>query len=264
MATRSARRWSGTTLLAAGLVAASGCGLPFMLNAEAREQWKQTYTLAQGGSFELHNTNGRIEVRVADGDQIDVVADKVVRAGSDEDAKNALKRLEITARVTPTLVRLDVDTHTLGLHLNQSQHVDFVVKVPKWAAVTLVSTNGDIDVANLGGAFDVETTNGRVQAEGLANTASVESTNGAITLDFAKLGDGGVKCETTNGKIEVIIPRDSKAQLSARVTNGAISTSGLEISATEQSRRRVEGAIGGGGPAITLETINGLITVRGR
>jgi hypothetical protein len=48
------------------------------------------------------------------------------------------------------------------------------------------------------------------------------------------------------------------------VTNGAISTSDLNLSATEQSRRRVEGAIGGGGPAIRLETTNGLITVRGR
>lgn len=264
MATRSARRWSGTTLLAVGLVAASGCGLPFMLNAEAREQWKKTYTLAQGGSFEVHNTNGRIEIRVADGDTVDVVADKVVRAGSDEDAKNALKRLDITETVSPDRVRLDVDTHSFGMHINQSQHVDFVVKLPKWAAVTLVSTNGDIDVANIGGKFSVDTTNGRVQAEGLTNTARVESTNGAITLDFAKLGDGGVTCETTNGKIEVIIPRDSKAQLSARVTNGAISTSDLNLSATEQSRRRVEGAIGGGGPAIRLETTNGLITVRGR
>jgi DUF4097 and DUF4098 domain-containing protein YvlB len=264
MATRSARRWSGTTLLAVGLAAASGCGLPFMLNAEAREQWKKTYTLAQGGSFEVHNTNGRIEIRVADGDTVDVVADKVVRAGSDEDARNGLKRLDITEAVSSDRVRLDVDTHSFGIHMNQSQHVDFVVKLPRWAAVTLVSTNGDIDVANIGGKFSVDTTNGRVQAEGLTNTARVESTNGAITLDFAKLGDGGVTCETTNGKIEVIIPRDSKAQLSARVTNGAISTSDLNLSTTEQSRRRVEGAIGGGGPAIKLETTNGLITVRGR
>jgi hypothetical protein len=264
MATRSARRWTGTVLVAAGLAAAAGCGLPFMLNAEARDQWKKTYTLAPGGSFEVHNTNGRIEIRVGDGDTVDVVADRVVRAGSDEDAKGALKRLEITETVSPDRVRLDVDTHSLGMQMHVSQHVDFVVRVPKWAAVKLVSTNGDIDVADIGGAFSVETTNGRIKAEGLNNSASVESTNGAITLDFAKVGEGGITCETTNGKIEVIIPRNSKALLSARVTNGAISTSDLDLSATEQSRRRIEASIGGGGPTIRLETTNGAIEVRGR
>ncbi len=247
------------------LVIASGCGLELSLTAEARDQWKKTYTLAQNGSFEIHNTNGKIEVRVGDNDQVEVTADRIVKAATDEAAKDALKHFEIAETVSPDHVGLDATSHGLNIDMHLSRRVDFVVRVPRWAAVKLVSTNGEIDVADLGGAFTVETTNGAIRGTNLSNTTSVETTNGAVTLDMARLGDGGVRCETTNGKIEVLLPHDAKATISARVTNGAVSTSGLDLSKSgDTSRKRLEATMGGGGPSIRLETTNGLIALRSR
>jgi hypothetical protein len=264
MVTQSVRRWSHSAGAAALLFLAGACGLQFALGAEAKDQWKKSYTLAPGGSFEIRNTNGRIEVRTGDGNTVDVVADRVVRAATDEGAKDALRRLEIAETVSPDRISLDATGHGMGLQINISKRVDFVVHLPRWAAVKLVSTNGDIDVADLGGSLAIETTNGGIKGTGLANTTTVSSTNGTVTLEFAKLGDSGISCETTNGAIQITIPRDSKARLSARVTNGTITTSDLELSASEQSRRRLEASIGGGGPAIRLETTNGLIQLRGK
>jgi hypothetical protein len=263
MTTRTSRRWHAA-IVAAGLIAATGCGIPFSFSAEAKDQWKKSYTLAPGGSFEIHNTTGRIEIRAGDGDTVDVVADRVVRAGSDEDARNALKRFEFTEKVTPDQILIDTTSQGLGLEMNVSKHADFVVHLPRSAAVKLVGTNADIDVADVGGVLTVETTNGKVNATSLGNAATVETTNGAVYLDFANVGAGGISCVTTNGRIEIVIPRASKASLSARVTNGAISTQNLDIAATEQSKRRLDASIGGGGPAIRLETTNGLIELKGR
>ncbi|MFI5177372.1 MAG: DUF4097 family beta strand repeat-containing protein [Vicinamibacterales bacterium] len=264
MLTESVRRWSYAAFGAAWLVFAGACGLQFAPGAEAKDQWTKSYTLKEGGSFEIRNTNGRIEVRTRDGNTVDVVADRVVRAATDEGAKDALRRLEIAETVTPDRVALDATGHGMGLQINISKHVDFVVHLPRWAAVKLVSTNGDIDVADLDGSFNVETTNGRIRGTGLGNATTVSSTNGAITLEFARLAEAGISCETTNGAIQVTIPRDSRARLSARVTNGTITTSDLELSASEQSRRRLEASIGGGGPVIRLETTNGLIQLKGK
>lgn len=264
MTTRPVRQVFGWVLAAAWVMLTAGCGLQLSLSAEAHDQWKKTYKLAQGGTFEIHNTNGRMEIRTSDTDTVDVVADRTIRAGSDEGAKDALRRMEISETVSPDRILLDTTGKSMSLEVNISKKVDFVVTLPRWAAVKLVSTNGDIEVTDLSGALTVETTNGRVRATGLGNGAKVDSTNGAITLDFAQVGESGISCETTNGAIQVTIPANSKANVSARVSNGAIVTKGLVVSATEQSRRRLDGSIGGGGPAIHLTTTNGLVELKGR
>jgi hypothetical protein len=255
----------GSAFAAAWLVLLGGCGLQLSLNAEAHDQWKKSYTLAQGGSFEIHNTNGRMEIRTGDTDAVDVVADRSVRAGTDEGAKDALRRMEISETVSPDHIVLDsTGGGGMSMQININKKVDFVVTLPRWAAVKLVATNGDIQVTDLTGMLTVETTNGRVKATGLGNGAKVDTTNGAITLDFTKIADAGITCETTNGAIQITIPANSKASVSARVSNGTIVTKNLDLAATEQSRRRLDASIGGGGPAIRLTTTNGLIELKGR
>ena len=264
MTTRCVRQVLGSVLAAAWVVLGAGCGLQLSLNAEAHDQWKKSYKLAQGGSFEVHNTNGRMEIRTGDTDAVEVVADRTVRAGSDEAAKDALSRMEIGETVSPDHILLDTTAKGMNVQVNISKKVDFVVTLPRWAVVNLVSTNGDIEVTDLTGALTIDTTNGRVRATGLGTAAKVESTNGAITLEFDKVADPGITCETTNGAIQVTIPANSKATISARVSNGTIVTKGLDLSATEQSRRRLDASLGGGGPSIRLSTTNGLVELRGR
>jgi hypothetical protein len=244
--------------------AASACHFELSTDAEARDEWKRTYTLAPGGSFELRNTNGKIRLTPGDGNTIEVRADRIVKAGTEDAAKEALKQFEIAETVAPASVTIDTVSRGMGLTVRLQRHVDFDVRVPRWADIRIDSTNSDIDASGLQGEFRVETTNGRVTGSALEGGARVESTNGVINLDVAKLTDAGISCATTNGAITVTVPRDTRAQISARVTNGAISTSDLQLAVAEQSRRRLDGTIGGGGPSIRLETTNGSIAIKGR
>jgi DUF4097 and DUF4098 domain-containing protein YvlB len=231
---------------------------------EARDEWKRTYTLTPGASFEIKNTNGRIRITSVDGDTVEVKADRVVKAATDESAKEALKRLEIAESVSPKGVLIDGTNRNMGFTVGLQRRVDFDVRVPRWANVRLGSTNGDIEVSGLKGAFHAETTNGGILGSALEGGATIETTNGEVQLDFAKLAESGVSCETTNGRISVTVPRDTRARISARVTNGDINTSDLQLAVTEQSRRRLDASIGGGGPSIKLETTNGSIAIKGR
>ena len=256
-----------TSLIAAAvLVAASaslaGCGIHLMAQEEARDRWTKTYTIEPGATFEISNTNGRIEIAPADGNTLEVVAERIVKASTEERAKAVLAGFEIRETVEPGRVRLE--SRMTGLHLGVSRIVNYTVKLPSWTNVTIDTTNGDVRVAGLEGELRIQATNGRIEATGLGNGASVDTTNGAISLDFAKVGDQGIDCETTNGAITVALPRDANADVSARVTNGAISTGDLDLSLSEESRRRVEGRLGAGGARVRLETTNGAIRVRGR
>src|SRR5262245_44539162 len=144
------------------VVALTACTLP--LSAEAHDEWKRSYQLAQGGTVEIRNTNGEIRVEPADGSTVEVVATRVAKAGSDEDARSALKRIEITEKVAPNLVQLDSSRGGVGFEINVSRRVDYVLRVPRWANVTLHSTNGDITASGLTGTVRLESTNGEIKA----------------------------------------------------------------------------------------------------
>lgn len=250
--------------LAAALAMACACNIDLSTDVEARDEWKRTYTLAPGGSFELRNTNGKIRITPGDGDTIDVRADRIVKAATEEAAKEALKQFEIAETATPSSVTIDTTSKSMGVTIRLQRRVDFDVRVPRWADVRLDATNSDIEVSGLQGPFRAETTNGRIIGSALEGGARVETTNGVVNLDVAKLTDAGISCETTNGTITVSVPRDTRAQISARVTNGAITTSDLQLAVAEQSRRRLDATIGGGGPSIRLETTNGSISIKAR
>jgi hypothetical protein len=258
-----ARSVSAAALALAAAVAA-GCNLQLSAGAEARDQWTRTYTLAQGGTFEIREPNGTIRIEAVDGDRVDVVAERIARAASDEAAKDLLSKMEIAEEISPARIALDGTQREGARILHGSRKVNYTVKLPRWAKVAVYTSNGIVDVTGLAGALRVEATNGSVQARGLESAAQVETTNGTARLEFAKVGDQGITCETTNGTIVVSVPKDTKASLSARVTNGSIRQENLPLEVIEQSQRRLDGTLNGGGAEIRLSATNGTIRIEGR
>ena len=258
------RRISAVLGVVAAVLAVAGCNLDLSSGAEAKDQWQRQYKLSRGGTLDLRNTNGVVRFEVTDEDGIDVRAERVVRANTDQAAKEALAAFEIRESASSDRVTIDSTTTGSGLTFNLQRRVEFHVRVPRWTNMKIETTNGDIEVTGgrVTGTVHVSTTNGRIRAGGLENTARASTTNGQIELEIAKLSEDGVACETTNGSIELAVPPDINAQLSARVTNGGIRTDGLTLVVAEQSRRRLDASIGRGGPAIKLETTNGAIDVR--
>jgi hypothetical protein len=258
----SARQTRFATFALSLLFSAAGCAVHFTPNVEARADWTRNYTLSRTGAVEIRNTNGRVHVRPSAGDAVEVVATRIAKARDDAAAKELLTKIVI--KETATADRLVLDSAGSDRDLGGSRQVDYIVKMPASASLTVVTTNGEVDVEGVTGAFSATATNGRIKAGGLQSTTKVETSNGEITLDLAQVGSGGVTCESTNGMIEVSIPRTAKADLSARVTNGDIDFGNLELTVKEKSRRRYDASVGGGGPEIRLETTNGAIRVTGR
>jgi hypothetical protein len=255
------RLWTGIGVLAAATLG-SACGV-VDLSAQATDTWTRHYTLKEGGTVEIRNTNGKTEVLAGDGDAVDVSATKVARAMSDERAKDALGDIHIDESVSPDHIGLDTRTGG-GIEISVSRHVDYVVHLPRWANVELGATNGEIKIRDVGGALRAQTTNGVIDAESLGGRANVSATNGRIALDFARIGDGDITCDTTNGAIRITVPTSAKATVDASVTNGGISMDGLDFAVSDKSRRHLEGTLNGGGSRIKLSATNGAIAVRGR
>lgn len=250
------------SMILAAVTSLAACGLQLSTDVEAKDEWSRSYTLAEGGTLSIKNGNGRIDVVGGDGPALTITAERIVKAPTEAAAKEQLALLEMNESASPD--RVSVDSSVRGLSINISRRVNYKITMPKGASLSLTSTNGDIHVTGVGGAFSAEASNGRITATGLQTSAKVSTTNGVIDLAFDRVGDGGITADTTNGTIELSVPKATNADLTARVTNGAISNEGLDIQISELSRRRLDGRLGTGGPAIRLETTNGAITVKGQ
>jgi hypothetical protein len=201
------------TALAAAIVALSACNLQIGTGVEAREDWDRTYTVTAGATLEIREANGKISIEAVDGDQIQVHATRVAKAPTDEAARAALKDFSIAETATADRVELDSGLRGVQTPTRVSLRTDYVVKVPRALNVTLKATNGDVDIAGVNGALNVDTVNGRVNGTGLAGSADVSAMNGQLKLEFAALGDAGIRCKTVNGQIVVTIPKSAHATL---------------------------------------------------
>lgn len=255
-------RTASAALLILAAAVSTACNLQISTDVEAKDTWTRSYPITATGSFSIINGNGRITVDAADINTIEVTAERIVRAGTEEVANEQLKLWEIEEQVSADSVSLDSSTRGLTVRVSRNAH--YTVRVPRGLAVTLKSSNGDVAVTGLTGAFSASASNGRITGNDLHGSAQVSTTNGVIHLTMAAIAENGVSAETTNGQVIVTLPRTANANLTARVTNGAISHENLDVQVVEQSRRRFDGRLGTGGPTVRVETTNGEVRIVGR
>jgi len=236
-----------------------------LASGRASDEWKKTYTVTPGGRFDVKNGNGRVTIEQgADDSTIDVRAERVVKASSDEAARDILKQVEIREDVKPDSVRLE----TKGPQNRGRTNIEvrYFIKVPKSIKVEARTTNGGVQLNGIGNEVTASSMNGGIKGEGLSGHIDANTTNGGGEIELASVSDAGVKLETVNGGVQLQLPKTAKADISARVVNGGVhidDTLSLE-STGEKSRRNVEGRLNGGGSRIDLSTTNGGIHVTGR
>lgn len=225
---------------------------------KAQDEWKRTYTLPAGGRLEITNVNGVIDASPAEGREIDIRVERISKSSNDERAQELLKKIEIVETVSSDSVRLE--TKVPKISWGRSGHeVRYWVKVPKGLAVNFKTVNGGVRLENLDGRIVAETTNGGVRGRGLRGTIEASTTNGGVQVTMAAVS-GDIKLDTTNGGITLKLPSDTKANLEASCVNGGIGVDGFDVQG-EKSRRRLTGTINGGGARISVETVNGGVSI---
>jgi hypothetical protein len=245
------------------VVTLAGCDLVMTdLSAKATDEWKRTYTLAAGARVEVLNVNGKIEVGPADGNTVEIRAEKIARGASEVAAKEALGRIEILEQASERDVRIETRVAKTGMFGHGGAEVRYFVKVPAGTELRVRTVNGGVNLADVSGILQANTTNGGIDAQRVSGSLQAGTTNGGIDVVMDKVAEGGVQLETTNGGIDLRIPKDTAATVSARLSNGRIDASSLDLQVDgEATRRRLDGRMNGGGARISLETTNGGITI---
>lgn len=227
----------------------------------AREEWSRTYSLAKGGSLEIVNTNGPIVVNAATGSQVEVLAIRQARAGTEEEAQALLKETAIAEEVSPNRVAIQTPNGNGILRGRRSISVEYQVKVPAGVQITVKTENGGIGLHDVDGDVTASTTNGGIRGTNLAGAVSAHIVNGGIVMGVARVA-GPIKLDAVNGGIRLDVPTGVNADLEAHAVNGGVSTDdGFAITVSERSRTRVSGKLNAGGTPITLSTVNGGVRI---
>src|ERR1700730_5833579 len=219
------------------------------------KEFNQTYPLQPGGSFELQNVNGTVDVQGWDRDTIEIHAVKT--------AKNRESDLE--------LVSIDVDAKpgvvSVATRYPQNEGVEvaveYTVHVPHCAHVEHLGTvNGTLRVSGIERVEDLRTVNGSIQVYEGGGSVHAHTTNGNVHLELSHVQDkNGAMAETTNGSVLLALPADTQADLEARCLNGSFSSELPLALESTQRPRETHGKLGKGGVPIRLHTINGGIRV---
>jgi hypothetical protein len=218
----------------------------------------RTVTLPATAALDVDGgPNGGIEVEAWTGTQIEIEARVTARASDEARAEELLRSVEIIAeggRIAADGARQE---------RRESWTVSYRIRVPTDTDLTLSTTNGGIDVANVSGDIDFRATNGGVELIGLAGDVRGRTTNGGLRIELAgnSWTGSGMDVETTNGGVTMMIPEGYSAELEVGTTNGGIE---VDFPVTIQGRigrRALRTTLGDGGSPVRAVTTNGGVRV---
>jgi DUF4097 and DUF4098 domain-containing protein YvlB len=238
-------------MIVAAVVLAWALGVAAVPGFAISKEFNQSYPLQPGGTFDLQNVNGTVEVQGWNQDVVEVHAVKTAKLRESD-----LERVSI-----------DVNANTGGVSIatrypqNEGVEVavEYTIHVPHGAKLEHLGTvNGTLRVAGVDEVDELRTVNGNIEVFGADSTVHARTTNGNVRLELSHVhGIGGTLAETTNGSVVLALPANSQADLEARCLNGNfLSELPVEMQSSLKPRE-LHGKLGRGGVPIKLHTVNG-------
>lgn len=227
-------------------------------------------TVAQGAAIEVKGVNGDVIAEPSGSNEVEVVAEKRSRRSDPESVNIEVVQHGDGVTVCAVYPSRDGDRPNecapgSGGRMNVRDNdvtVKFTVKVPAGVRFVGRTVNGDVEAQHLGGAVALSTVNGSVNfstsASGRASTV-----NGSIKGNLGRADwSDTLEFNTVNGSVDLTLPNDLNTDVRAQTVNGDIATDFPLTITGRWSRRRLEGTIGGGGRLLSIETVNGGITLK--
>ena len=262
--------------------------------ADLSDTTSSRYTLQFAGSgehtLEVRAVTGNITVEAYDGTDVEVLVDRSLESWSRSDREAADREAKLDTADKSDRIRLVVrygDEPTCG-EINDRRNThwdrrawdvryDFTIRVPKNTRLDLCTINdGNIVVSGTRGDYSIRTINGRITMDDVGGSGEATTINGRVTATFANAPRSASRFKTLNGDVVLEMPAQLAADLRMKTFNGGLFTD-FEVEPVQQpinvSMRRENGKFvyrssgftsvraGGGGPELTLETMNGDVRV---
>ncbi len=173
-----------------------------------KEDFHYTYNMQPGGTLDVSNFNGGVEITGWDQNSIDVSGTRYA------ETEELLKLIKVEVQVSGGTARVR-SVRPEGTRGNMG--VRYVIRVPRRTTLgEIVSSNGAIQAADIEGTAHLRTSNGAVSASRLKGALRAETSNGRIQIVDL---EGGVYVRTSNGGVDV---KQVRGTVDAVTTNGEV------------------------------------------
>jgi hypothetical protein len=132
---------------------------------------------------------------------VKIVVKEHIRAGSDAEADDILKKLDLTLEQSGNEVTASAHyENSMGFHFGSwpPVEVDFIVTVPASASADLKTSGGDIIVSDLDGAVHAHTSGGDVKLGSIGGNIDASTSGGNVVLAE---GRSSVRLSTSGGNV---------------------------------------------------------------
>lgn len=259
---------------------------------EDRETIRRTFNVTSGSGPKkllVDNFTGYVHVNGYDGSEVQVTAEKHIRAESNEAVAEAKRDVKLDISQQGNFVRLYVDgpfrTHDGGSNYRGDRYYgytvqfDYEIQVPRDTELVLKTFNrGDIVVKATSAVFDVHNFNGGIDLQEMSGAGSVNTFNGPVKVAFTKNPPRESTFKTFNGSIDIYFQPGLDADLQLKTFHGGVysdfDVTTVPVTASGESRdgrfiyrssdRTMKVRAGKGGPQMSFDTFNGEIRLHSK
>ena len=238
------------------------------------QDFQRSYNLEAGGTVEIANVSGDINLTGYDGSAVVVNAFKQGRDAN---------LVEVEDLSTPGRVHLRAKYPD---QCNCDASVRFEVRVPRSAnlnfdKITTASGNlkaegfagrlhlstasGDVTVSRVGGEIKANSASGTVRVADATGTVNANSASGDVEVELTRLdGAGDMKFSSASGDVHVRMPTNIDAQVSLSTVSGDIETNfPIEVKRNRHgSGSRAQGQLGSGARTLKITSASGNVSLK--
>src|SRR5262245_9146323 len=204
-------------------------------NTEERETIRRTLQFPSGQGakiLEVDNVFGSIRVTGYDGGNVEVVANRTIRAESKEKVQTAKDEVTLDISQKGETISISEDWPHWDRSNNSTNRsrwkdpgyavsFDFEIRVPRQTEIRLSTVNGgEIRVEDVTGDFDVNNVNGGINMRSVAGSGRAHTINGPVTVTFARNPQRNSHFGSLNGDIQVTFQGNLSADLRFKSFNG--------------------------------------------
>lgn len=173
--------------------------LPVSVSAKIERVVEKTFAVKPGGRLTVETEGGNVSVVTGDDATVKVVARQVIRTGTEREADEVLKKLNLTIEQSGNDVAARAKYERVKWGRNPVS-VDFTVTVPARYDVEVRTSGGDVEVGDLDGKVRVRTSGGDVELGKMSGPVDAHTSGGNVSLVE---GRGKVSLGTSGGNVRV-------------------------------------------------------------
>ncbi len=228
-----------------------------------RDEFRQSYTLAQGSQVRVSGINGSVEVETSPGGAAEVQVVRTARSRSDLDYHKV-----IVEQTASGLVVRGENNHDRDGERNWDNHQvrqRVWLRIPRSVEFTANGINGRATVGEIDGPVHLSGINGRVDVGQARGYTEISGINGSVNMTITQLSERGIHVSGVNGHVELKFDGAVNADLSVHGINGAVNADVPNVTVQGRvSRTSFEAKIGAGGAPITVSGVNGSVRLAPR